>query len=144
MHRANSVRHVDHYAQQQQQQTQPPPLYSHQDHMRGSGPAIQRRLDEQGALEMPTATNPHKQQQQAQDQAALKSYFSDGDFSEVLIRVTNDQDEHQAAGRKEATTSLAGDEQASPSRQSGSPYDKRRRSSCSDAGDSKRSSLSRD
>lgn len=82
---------------------------------------------EQPSQRKPSVTN---EQQQQQPQVYLKSCLSDGDFNEILIKVNDGQEEPTSGGmrQEELDKSLLGEELA---------LRNRRRSSCSDAEESK-------
>lgn len=149
MHRANSVRYVDHSQQKQ------PHLFSgasrDSKQSTGSGPGRDQAGPPAGGTnamyEIVAQPGPDEQHAEAtqHDQQAktLKSYFSDGDFSEVMIKI-NDHDDLNDHQQRPRTPSFGNNAQHQPddARPGDAEWLKRRRSSCSDAGDSKRSSLS--
>ena len=106
----------------------------------------------QPTVEGAAAGAAHQQHPEAgqhdQQGKSLKSYFSDGDFSEVMIKINDHDDlnDQQQQQQRPRTPSQGNNCQQQPDE--AGPGDaqwvKRRRSSCSDAGDSKRSSLSHD
>lgn len=94
-----------------------------------------------------SANEQHQQEVAQHDQQAksLKSYFSDGDFSEVMIKINDHDDLDQAEHhhqRPRTPSCCNNNEQSDDTKPNDAGWVKRRRSSCSDAGDSKRSSLS--
>lgn len=170
MHRANSVRHADQQSQAQpkggQQQaafgpnlaqaakSNPTKLDSHiiggfecpTTGMAKQADHLERAGEQQVAAEAADTKGA-----QGQSQGGLKSYFSDGDFTEVLIKVSSehnddedddDDQDHQDEELPTMNANLAGNSDRIGS-SCESPGQNRRRSSCSDAElDSKRSSLS--
>jgi hypothetical protein len=158
MHRANSVRYVDHSQQQQHVQKEAQRAHQHQHHPPAPpgeplSPKQQHHHQQQPAQpqgrQAPmtrASVQPVSGQQQppGQDASQLKSYFSDGDFSEVLIRV-NDHDDLTGGGGGGGACKQTEEAPGQPGAWTqAQAAEKRRRSSCSDAGDSKRSSLSRE
>lgn len=182
MHRANSVRHAD-LQQQQQQQPPPPPqptmncstnkmrqtVDNNRDNLnncetsssamtRGKHNRRQKKSCENEQNSQTMYANKQQQQQQQladEDQGTgMKSYFSDGDFNEVLIKV-NDQDDfehspgmghdHEIINFNSSNAdNIDGCYHQTGTCESPLSDKQRRRSSCSDAENSKRSSLSRE
>lgn len=153
MHRANSVRYVDH-SQQQQRPDQMEGFGGRQEaaelaaELQGrTGASRGGSVGQASCGRAEPAAGAH-QQGQEQAQGQLKSYFSDGDFTEVLIKI-NDHDDQAQASRQHLPSGAAGEAEHQQQRarqqvaQQPAPADvRRRRSSCSDAtSDSKRSSL---
>lgn len=142
MHRANSVRYVDQpqsatsdAANKHQHHQPPPPPTSSNNQAHQWSQMTQSPEVVSSTAEAPIETGSHQQQQQ-HPECTLKSYFSDGDFSEVLIKI-NDHDDQQQHQQQQRSSHQVNHEHAEAA-----AHVKRRRSSCSDAGDSKRSSLS--
>ena len=143
MHRANSVRHADGSAPHQQQ---PPAAAASASAAAAEAAEMVQQQQPHDAVRAPP--EPYERRKCSHEQpgapANLKSYFSDGDFEQVLIKV-DDHDETGGAGNQllrqmdtpspgSAGGQLTNDEANCAGRS-------RRRSSCSDAEDSKRSSI---
>ena len=153
MHRANSVRHADgpqaggNFATGKTNNLFKvsdggQPCHSSSGQPLATGPAPQRQERGPGLATAPSPAGqvePISRTGGQAEQGPLKSYFSDGDFSEVLIKVT---DQEELAGQPSSPTSDGNEAAARRGQQQAAAGKARRRSSCSDAEDSKRSSMS--